>query len=318
MCIRDRMYATRFKLPIYTSHRLVRARKEEDLWVLEIVVKDKVHQCTCHELVLCTGHQAVPRMPAWTQHSGEDCKILHSSALTPDTLALAKQIASRGKLMLVGFGNSAGDIAAQILKVPATQVYVSIRRVPHIVRRDYVAGVTLEQLVRVWTFVPAPLRTFGDRVMDMVQSLFVLYPAAIWSLAPKFPAGLERQRSIAEHRTPTIDKGPLIRSIHNDRIRFVPALVGLDQGNATFLADAHAPIDVEMAIFCTGYEPTQCTTDWAGLGAHDAGFDSSSQNLLPMHRMLDVAARVTRAVLDKRTRQELSPRSRARSAGSSL
>jgi putative flavoprotein involved in K+ transport len=94
-------------------------------------------------VVVATGHQHTPSVPAWPGRDAFRGRLLHSS----DYHQAAAFAGAR--VLVAGTGNSGADIAVELAAGGAGQVWVSVRNPPHIIPRQVVglpaqvAGVAL-------------------------------------------------------------------------------------------------------------------------------------------------------------------------------
>jgi hypothetical protein len=180
----------------------------------------------------------------------------------------AIQAARGGRLAIVGFGNSAADIATSILqKCPnsnATQIHIAARTVPPVFPRR-------ASILRVDTIGYYLSRWLPSQILEDIGVKL------LWSMIPSsrqcnaaFPAYLPRWSRICG-RVPVIDKYGAIRSgfqsgrlighgpvVHVDRD--TKSLMFDDNANALASPNDHngATVAIDMVIMATGYD---CTTN---------------------------------------------------------
>ena len=81
-------------------------------------------------VVVATGHQHTPALPAWPGRDAFAGRLLHSSGYRN-----AAPFAGMG-VLVAGTGNSGADIAVELAGAGARQVWVAMRRSPHIIPRQ--------------------------------------------------------------------------------------------------------------------------------------------------------------------------------------
>ena len=97
-------YATRFAIPVRTGIRVDRVRLDGD----EFIVEAGHRRWRANSVVLATGGEQVPFVPAFADRIDESIVQLHSSAYrNPDQLRA-------GAALVVGVGNSGAEIALEL------------------------------------------------------------------------------------------------------------------------------------------------------------------------------------------------------------
>ena len=97
-------YATRFAIPVRTGIRVDRVRRDGD----EFLVEAGQRRWRANSVVLATGGEQVPFVPAFADRIAESIVQLHSSAYrNPDQLRA-------GAVLVVGVGNSGAEIALEL------------------------------------------------------------------------------------------------------------------------------------------------------------------------------------------------------------
>ena len=115
----------------------------------------------CRYLVIATGWDAVPVLPAWPERATFVPELIHSSEFRG-----AQQYRGRD-VLVVGAGNSGVDIASHLTKVGA-RVTVSMRTPPNLASRELFGIPGQPLLVHVCDYLP---RRMADRMFSMVQRL---------------------------------------------------------------------------------------------------------------------------------------------------
>ena len=188
-------------------------------------------------VVVATGHDLVPDMPAWPGLDGYTGELIHSSAYrNPDPY--------RGRdVLVVGPNTTGSEIANYVAKGGARRVQLSCRTTPNLTARKFlglsvnVPGVALNYL---------PLRV-ADQVAWLTQ----------WSMFGKLdryglarsPDGIATNLARRQHG-PAYDDG-FVAELRAGRIEIVAAVVGFD-GDAVVLADG-THVRPDAVIAATGY-----------------------------------------------------------------
>jgi putative flavoprotein involved in K+ transport len=113
-------------------------------------------------VVLATGNYSAPTIPAWPGLGRFTGEIVHSGNFT-------NAWPYRGRdVLVVGAGNSAADIAVQLVNGGARRVWLSVRTPPHLVRRamgPFPSDIFLELFSRVPARVVDPVIAQMNRLM---------------------------------------------------------------------------------------------------------------------------------------------------------
>jgi len=108
-------------------------------------------------IVLATGNYSAPTIPAWPGLGRFDGEVVHSGEFT-------NAWPYRGRdVLVVGAGNSAADIAVQLVNGGARRVWLAVRTPPHLVRRA-IGPLPSDIFLELFSRVPA-------RVVDPVISV---------------------------------------------------------------------------------------------------------------------------------------------------
>lgn len=181
-------------------------------------------------VIVANGHHWKPRWPTFPgQFTGE---TLHSHEYrVPDTFR-------DKKVLVVGLGNSACDIACEVSRV-AQKTYLSVRRGVHIIPK-YLFGKPLD---RVW---PAFLWRYTPlRVMQWVFSVAL---RLVRGRMTRFQLPKPEHRILEEHPTVSSD---LLNAIGHGRIHVVPEIDRL-AGNEVCFGNGDT-VEADTIIYATGY-----------------------------------------------------------------
>lgn len=205
-------------------------------------------------IVLATGNYSAPSIPAWPGLSRFSGDIVHSGAFT-------NAWPYRGRdVLVVGAGNSAADIAVQLVNDGAQHVWLAVRTPPHLVRRA-LGPIPSDIFLEMFARVPA-------RIVDPVIARM---NAVIWGgdlSAYGFhrpPLGLKatvEQRG----RIPTL-ADELVDAVRMGRVQVVGAVKAIESQHV-ILADGTS-VAPEVIIAATGFD-----ADLGGLVGHLGVLDS--------------------------------------------
>ena len=191
-------------------------------------------------VVIATGYSNVPFLPEWPgAFAGE---LVHSVDYRNPAPYAGKRV------LVVGAGNSGAEIAVDVAEGGATEVWLSVRTPPSIVRRDTL-GLPSQVLGIATARLPVPV---ADRIGAMLRRISIPDLTSEGLPAPPRPySDFLRRRVI-----PILDVG-IVDAVRNARVRVVAALERFEDGEAV-LADGTriAPDAVIAATGCrTGLEP---------------------------------------------------------------
>lgn len=189
-------------------------------------------------VVVATGYNHSPVMPDWPGAAGFSGELLHASRYRS-----AKPFAGKD-VLVVGAGNTAAEIAADLAFGGAGRVRLAVRTAPHILRRSTLgwpaqAGGVLGRRL------PAGL---VDRA---ARPLTRLVPDLTRYGLPRPEAGLYTR--VRQGAIPVLDTGRrgLVRAVRRRRVEPVGAVESFDK-DAVVLAGGRT-ITPEVVIAATGY-----------------------------------------------------------------
>ncbi|MGL4609540.1 MAG: flavin-containing monooxygenase [Trueperaceae bacterium] len=194
----------------------------------------QTQEVIARNLVLCTGRNGKPIMPGWAgQFSGN---ILHSSHYTTSVRFAKKNV------LVVGFGNSAHDIIADLYRRGAS-VTVSVRNGVNIVSRD-VFGIPIARIAELAKLFPT---AWSD---VLTRGMFRLLHGNLESYGL-----LQPQRGVFTQieggQIPVLDSGTL-ELIKKGYVRVVPGIESVDKYSFKFINGREQNFD--CCILATGYE----------------------------------------------------------------
>ncbi|HSB00787.1 MAG TPA: NAD(P)/FAD-dependent oxidoreductase [Anaerolineales bacterium] len=227
-------YAQKFQLDIRFHQQVTSAGCENNLW--DVQTQDKLYRAK--NLVIATGYTRAPFLPTWPGQELFKGILMHSSEYKNGERFRAK------KALVVGFGNSGGEIAIDLWEHGA-QVGLSVRSAVNVIPRDLFGipilsiGILQSKLsARVADAINAPILRFavGDITRYGLQ---------------KLPYGPITQIRRDAH-IPLIDVGTL-KLIRNGQITVHKGIREFTENGVIFDDEKQAQFDA--VILATGYRP---------------------------------------------------------------
>lgn len=209
-------------------------RREGDLWILtttEGAVYGAKH------VVIATGLSHVPLVPKYPKQEIYEGEILHSAEYRNGAAFATKHV------LVVGFGNSAGEIALDLLEHGAYP-HISVRSPSVVVPRD-IAGVPILRLAR-W------MSLFPPRFADWLSKPLLLATVGDVSIAgiPKADWGPLAQIK-KTGKIPMLDIGTMA-ALRSGSIKAQPGIERFTESGVIFSSGTSEPFDA--VVFATGFE----------------------------------------------------------------
>jgi putative flavoprotein involved in K+ transport len=227
-------YARRHRLPVRCGIEVERIDRTDGVWS----VSTNGGPAGARVVVIATGHNRIPHIPSWPALDAFTGTLVHSSAYQ-------NADPYRGiDVLVVGTGNSGGEIAVDLVEGRARQVWISVRTPPNILRRD-VLGIPTQAL-------GVMLRRFPPRMIDAVAR--ATQRVTVGDLSPfgmPPPARGVYTRLQEDDIIPILDVG-LIGMLRHRRVTPVAAVEGFE-GSAVRLADGTV-LHPHAVIAATGFE----------------------------------------------------------------
>ncbi|HET9724820.1 MAG TPA: NAD(P)-binding domain-containing protein [Actinomycetota bacterium] len=205
-------YVARFALPVRTGVRVDRLSREGETYV----VTAGERRFEAENVIVASGAHRDPRVPAVSRELDPRIVQLHSSEYRNPS-----QI-SDGPVLVVGAGNSGGDIAIELVRTHAT--YLSGRERGH---------------------VPVDI---DGRVARFVGVRFVVFFGR-HVLTRRNPIGRRALRKSASHGDPLVRVKP--KQLVRAGVRRVPKVMA-SQGGLPLLEDGRV-LSVDTVVWCTGF-----------------------------------------------------------------
>jgi putative flavoprotein involved in K+ transport len=191
---------------------------------------------TARTVVVATGHNHTPYVPAWPGRDGYSGELLHAAHYREGSPYAGKDV------LVVGAGNTGAEIAVDLAEAGAARVRLSIRTPPHILRRSTLGWPAQRTGILV--------RRLPVRLVDLIAPLVTRLSTpdlAAYGL-PRPTTGLYSR--VREGAIPVQDVG-LIKAIRRRRVEPVAAVTGFD-GPEVLLADG-TRLTPDVVIAATGY-----------------------------------------------------------------
>ena len=227
-------YVKKFDLDVRFNQRVTSARHGDGKW--QVQTQNVLHSAP--NLVVACGYARQPLMPAWPGLDSFPGKVLHSSAYKNGSEFKGKNV------LVVGFGNSGGEIAIDLYEHGA-KPGIAVRNAVNVIPRE-LAGMPILSIGIVQNKLPHWL---ADAVNAPILGMVI---GDITKLGlRKLPYGPATQIS-KDKRIPLIDIGTmkLIRAGH---IKVYPGVEKVSANRIIFEAGKDAEFDA--LILATGFHP---------------------------------------------------------------
>ena len=195
-------------------------------------------QLEARRVVLATGACTEPYIPAWAGRDSFGPPLLHSS----DYRAPGPYAGSR--VLVVGSGNSATEVAVDLASSGDVTVEMAVRTPPNIVRRD-IRGISTQPLGIALGRAPAAV---GDPLGAAMRRLTVPDLSAQGLPAPKAPFSKFQRTGT----TPVLDHG-FVSAVRAGTIRIRSGVSSLDSDDVVHGDGSRSRPDAVIAA--TGYRP---------------------------------------------------------------
>ena len=227
-------YAARNSIEIRSGTTVERVDRDDHHWTLTT----SAGQMTAAHLIIATGHQHTPWIPAWPGREQFSGRLLHSAEYRNP-----RQF-HRADVLVVGPGCSGMEIAYDLAEGGASRVRVAIRTQPNIILRQ--AGPLPGDVPATLMYRLPP--QIGDRQTRLIRRLTIGDLSAHGLVPPK--EGI-MSRVHREGKAPAILDKPVIDAIKQRRIEIIAAVDSLD-ATGVVLAD-RTRLEPHVVIAATGY-----------------------------------------------------------------
>ena len=222
-------YAARFELPLRTGIRVDRLSRNGTAFMVDAGNR----RFEADNVIVAMGSDQVPRIPAFADQLDPAIVQLHAAEYrNPARL-------QEGCVLVVGAGNSGGEIAIEVVKQHPT--WLAGKESGHVPFR-------IEAAPARFIFLPLLFRVIGHRVLTV-----------------RTPIGRRMRPRLVSHGAPLVRVKP--KDIVAAGIERVPRVVGA-QGGLPLLEDGRV-LEAANIIWCTGYRPDFSWIDLPIFGEED-------------------------------------------------
>ncbi|MDX1511347.1 MAG: NAD(P)/FAD-dependent oxidoreductase [Nitriliruptorales bacterium] len=248
-------YADHFGIEPRHGVTVARIERAGDEWVV-LTSEDELRSKV---VVMATGYNGTPIVPAWPGREDFPSELVHASDYSDATPYVDRDV------LVVGTGNTGAEIAADLAESGARTVWLSVRTPPNIVPRS-LGGVPISIIGIGNEYTPPAI---GD-------PLTLGATKALYRDLREHGMPMPEMGAISQHREhdriPIIDVG-LVEQLRAGRVTPVAAVEAFD-GAEVVLADGER-ISPDAVIAATGYR-----TGLPGLVGHLGILDDKGR---PMH-----------------------------------
>jgi len=225
-------YMRHFRIEPLLGYRVSEIRRDTDGWVAQSAT-DRIH---ARRIIVATGVNAVPQLPSWPGRERFRGEIIHSSDYRNG------EPFSGRRVLVVGFGNSAGEIAVD-LHSHGAGVALAVRGPVNVVPRD-ILGLPIVSVATALSPLPPWL---GDAVSRPLVRLVI---GDIGRLGLRESARGPLTEIAAHGRIPLLDHGTL-RLIRAGKVEVLGEVTGLDETRVHFRDGSSHEVDAIVAA--TGF-----------------------------------------------------------------
>jgi thioredoxin reductase len=227
-------YAKNFDLDIRFNQRVISAQQEKDHWQ----VKTQDANYTAQNLVIAAGYAREPLIPHWPGQDSFGGKIIHSSEYKNGAAFNGQNV------LVVGFGNSGGEIAIDLHEHGA-RPGIAVRNAVNVIPLE-LAGIPILSIGIAQNNIPAWLAdALNAPILRAVIGDITKYGLR------KLPYG-PATRIRDDKRIPLIDIGTM-KLIREGHIKVYSGVVGFSENQVSFDGGQEAPFDA--VVLATGYRP---------------------------------------------------------------
>jgi cation diffusion facilitator CzcD-associated flavoprotein CzcO len=227
-------YAKRFDLDIRFNQQVLSARRENGQW--QVQTQDTLHSSP--NLVVASGYARRPLSPAFPGMDSFIGKIIHSSAYKNGAEFKGKNV------LVVGFGNSGGEIAVDLYEHGA-KPSLAVRNAVNVIPRE-LAGIPILSIGIAQNKMPAWLAdAINAPILRAVVGDITKYGLR------KLPYGPATQIQKDKH-IPLIDVGTM-KLIRDGHITIYSGVEKFSENRISFNDGKEAGFDA--VVLATGYRP---------------------------------------------------------------
>ncbi len=227
-------YAKKFALDIRFNQQVQSAQRKDGQW--QVVSQDA--QYSASNLVVATGYARKPFVPEWKGKDSFKGKVIHSSEYRNGVQFKGQNV------LVVGFGNSGGEIAIDLFEHGA-KPGIAVRNAVNVIPRE-LAGIPILSIGIVQNIMPAWMAD----AMNAPILRAVIGDITKYGLR-KLPYGPATQIQNDKH-IPLIDVGT-IKLIKQGHIAVFQGVAEFTENSIKFTDGKEAQFDA--VILATGYHP---------------------------------------------------------------
>lgn len=258
-------YARQFQLEPKFGQQVVAAHQENGIW--DVQTQDTCYQAS--HLVIATGYTREPYLPTWPGQSSFRGSLLHSSHYRNGTPF------KHQKVLVVGFGNSGGEIAID-LREHGAQPSLAVRSPVNVIPRE-LFGIPILMISIVQRKLPPQLAdALNAPILRVVMGDLTRYGLRTQA----YGSMTQIQR---DARIPLIDVGT-IQLIKRGQISVYPGIERFTEDGVLFIDGNYQKFDA--VILATGYRPRVNAFLEEASAAHDedgtpvsSGYETSTKGL---------------------------------------
>jgi putative flavoprotein involved in K+ transport len=227
-------YARHHRLDLRLGTQVRGLRRDGADWIVETGDGDEVR---AGAVVVATGYNHTPLLPDWPGRHDFTGELLHASQYKNGEPYAGQEV------LVVGAGNSGGEIAVDLVEHGARRVLLAVRTPPHLLLRE-VGGIPTTVVSVLTRYVPSSLI---DPVVGLVQRLTVgdLTQHGL----PRPDKGVY-QRAREEGQIPILDVG-LVDAMRAGTVEVVASVEAFD-GPEVLLSDG-TRLQPDVIVAATGY-----------------------------------------------------------------
>lgn len=227
-------YSREFGLAPRFGQRVVSVRRDGDGWL----TRSEDTSYRSRNVVVATGYTRVPNRPVWPGQESFRGPVVHSSEYRTGRPWAGKRI------LVVGFGNSGGEIAIDLCEQGA-HPSLSVRSPVNVIPRDFL-GLSILAWGIALSMLPVRL---ADAIGSLVSRLTIgrLDRLGLRKL-PYGPIAQIRRTG----RIPLLDVGTIAR-IRRREIEVLPGIESFTASGVRFSDGVERPFDA--VVLATGYRP---------------------------------------------------------------
>ncbi len=227
-------YAARFDLQPVFDCAVHAIRREGPSWRVDTALKT----FTAPVVVVATGWADFPYRPTWPGSDDYQGELIHSTAYGNPSTCSGKRV------LVVGFGNSGGEIALDLAEA-GVDVTLAVRGPVQILPREL-----LGLPILTWAIAQARLPA---RLADFINAPAIrLAVGSLKKLGLKTPAKGPRRMIEEDHRVPLLDVGTLARI----RDGSIAVRGGIERFTRDGVAFVDSPAErFDSVILATGFRP---------------------------------------------------------------